>query len=56
MFVQAMLQMFKNPQFDFDTFLYKVSQNPRALVPCVTVSETKKMIVEIYNYRNRNKI
>jgi hypothetical protein len=56
MFVQAMLQMFKNPQFDFDVFLSKVALNPRALVPCVTVSETKKMIVEIYNYRNRNKI
>lgn len=55
-FVRAMIMLFKNDNFDFQIFLSKLKLNPTALKPCVTVTDTKLLIEEIYNYRNQNKV
>ena len=55
-FIQAMLWMLKNPNYNHDTFLQKLKLQPSALVRCASLSQYKILIEEIYNYRNRNKV
>jgi len=55
-FVFAMLQLFKNPNFEFTEFLQKLKLQPTALVDCVNQSQYVTLIEEIYNFRRREKI
>ena len=55
-FVRAMIMLFKHDNFNFETFVSKLKLNPTALKPCVTVTDTKVLIEEIYNYRSQNKV
>ena len=55
-FINAILQLFKKPQFEFMEFLNKLRLNPSALTDCATVSQYITLIEEIYNYRRRDKV
>jgi hypothetical protein len=55
-FIRTMVVLFKHENFDFEVFISKVKLNPTSLKPCVSVTDTKLLIEEIYNYRNQNKV
>ena len=55
-FIFAMLQLFKNNNFEFTEFLQKLKSQPTALVDCTNTSQYVSLIEEIYNYRRREKI
>ena len=55
-FIYAMLQMFKNPNFEFTEFIQKLKIQQTALVDCVDTKQYASLIEEIYNYRRREKI
>ncbi len=55
-FVGTMLGMFKNPNFDYSTFMQKLRIQPTALVKCATREQCKMLIEDIYNFKNRNKV
>jgi hypothetical protein len=55
-FVRAMIQMFKHPNYNHAQFVNKVKINPGQLVNCINVPQTKLLIEEIYNYRSREKV
>lgn len=56
MFLYAMLTLFKRPQFDFSTFVQKLSYQQAVLVKCSSVGQYIALIEQIYNHRNRNKV
>ncbi len=55
-FIYAILQLFKNTNFEFTEFLQKLKTQPTALVDCTTINQYVSLIEEIYNYRRREKI
>jgi hypothetical protein len=55
-FVAAMLTIFSNKNFDFNEFMHKLRLQPNALVDCVSVTQYKVLIEDIYNYRRREKV
>ncbi len=55
-FILAMLQLLKNPNFEFTEFLQKLKLQPTAMVDCSTTNQYVSLIEEIYNYRRRDKI
>lgn len=55
-FINAMITLLKNPNFEFTEFLQKLKLQPTALVDCVSVSQYISLIEEIYNYRRREKV
>ena len=55
-FVYAMMKMFNNPNFEFTTFMQKLSFQNGALVKCRDVRTYITLIEEIYNYKSRNKV
>jgi len=55
-FVFAMIKLINNPDFEFITFLQKLSFQNGALVPCRDVKTYITLIEEIYNYKSRNKV
>jgi hypothetical protein len=55
-FIYAMLQLLKNPNFEFTEFLQKLKCQPTALVDCATTHQYISLIEEIYNYRRREKV
>jgi hypothetical protein len=55
-FIFAMLQLFKNKNFEFTEFLQKIKTQPTALVDCTGISSYVTLIEEIYNYRRREKV
>jgi hypothetical protein len=55
-FIYAMLQMFKNLNFDFDEFMQKLKLQPTALKDCTTTTQYVALIEEIYNYRRKDKV
>ena len=55
-FIFAMLQLFKNPVFEFTEFLQKLKLQPTALVDCASITQYVSLIEEIYNYRRREKV
>lgn len=55
-FVNTMVVLFKNPNYDHQTMIAKLKANPTAMKHCGSVSQYKEMIEEIYNFRNRNKV
>jgi len=55
-FVFSMIKLINNPDFEFITFLQKLSFQNGALVPCRDVKTYITLIEEIYNYKSRNKV
>jgi hypothetical protein len=55
-FVGTMMILFKNPNFDFNEFLHKLSLQSTALVDCSSRSQYRTLIEDIYNFKSRNKI
>jgi hypothetical protein len=55
-FIQAMIQLFRHPNYNHATFMKKIKGAPSLLVHCVNVPQTKLLIEEIYNYRSREKV
>ena len=55
-FVGTMVSLFKNKDFDLNTFLHKLKLQPTALLNCRNRTQYKLLIEEIYNYKNRKKV
>jgi hypothetical protein len=55
-FIYAMLQLFKNNNFELTEFLQKLKAQPTSLVDCTNVTQYVTLIEEIYNYRRREKV
>jgi hypothetical protein len=55
-FVNSMISLSKNPNFEFTEFLQKLKLQPLALVDCASTTQCKSLIEEIYNYRRREKV
>jgi hypothetical protein len=55
-FILAMLQLFKNPNFELTEFLQKLKLQPTAMTNCSTTNQYVSLIEEIYNYRRREKV
>ena len=55
-FIFAMLQLFKNKNFEFTEFLEKLKLQPMALVNCTDITTYVTLIEDIYNYRRREKV
>ena len=55
-FIFCMLQLFKNPKFEFTEFIQKLKCQPTALVDCANTDQYVSLIEEIYNYRRREKV
>jgi hypothetical protein len=55
-FILAMVQLLKNPKFEFTEFLQKLKSQPTALMDCTNNSQYISLIEEIYNYRRRDKV
>jgi hypothetical protein len=55
-FIFAMLQLFKNSNYNHDTFLQKLQYQSTSLVDCVSTEKYIALIEEIYNYKNRVKV
>ena len=55
-FIYAMLQLFKNKNFNFAEFIQKLKCQTTKLVDCSNTSQYIALIEEIYNYRRREKI
>jgi len=55
-FYSVILTLCKNSDFDIDVLIQKMNIQPLKVVPCSTAKQTREMLEDIYNYRNRNKI
>lgn len=55
-FVNTMISLFKNPNFNHELMIKKLELQPTALEPCSNMEQYKKLIEKIYNYRSRNKV
>lgn len=55
-FVGTILNLFSNPNFDYNYFVEKLKKQPTALVDCAKREQYKILIEDIYNYRSRNKV
>jgi hypothetical protein len=55
-FIQTMIILLKNENFEFTEFLQKLKMQPTALQDCTNIQQYKMLIEEIYNYKRRDKI
>ena len=55
-FIETIISLLKNDNFDFNEFIFKLKQQPTKLVHCVNSTQYKALIEEIYNYRRTNKV
>lgn len=55
-FINAMLQLLKNENFEFEEFIRKLKHNERKMVDCTSTEIYRELIEEIYNYKRRDKI
>ena len=55
-FIQTMMILLKNENFEFTEFLQKLKMQPTALQDCTNIQQYKMLIEEIYNYKRRDKI
>ena len=56
LFIQTMMILLKNENFEFTEFLQKIKMQPTALQDCTNIQQYKMLIEEIYNYKRRDKI
>jgi len=55
-FVAAMINIFKNEDYDHDTFMSKLAATPTMLQPCVNMIQYYYVIEDLYNFRSRKKV
>ena len=55
-FVSAIIKLSRLKEFDNKLVLKKINLNPRAFVPCISSDEYIRMIEDIVNYKNKNRI
>jgi hypothetical protein len=55
-FVATMISLFKNPNYNNDELITKLSHNPTQLVDCTTIGSYKLILEAIYNFRRREKV
>lgn len=55
-FIFALLSVLKNPEFNFNQFIHKLSYQSSELVDCVSKKDYISIIEKIYNYHSSNKI
>lgn len=55
-FVNAMIGLFKNENYDHEVMLQKLKANPTVMKHCGNVSQYRELVEDIYNFRNRNKV
>ncbi len=55
-FVRTMIAIFKLQEFNNDLMLKKLSMQPTRLINCTNAVDYKRVIQEIYNWRNQRKI
>ena len=55
-FICAMINLLKNPLFDFNEFFKKIKMMPDALVDCTNITNYIILINEIYNYNRTAKV
>ena len=55
-FVAAIIKLSRCEDFDNDLVIRKIKLNPRAFTPCVSANDYIRMIEDIVNFRNRNKV
>jgi hypothetical protein len=53
-FVNTMITVFKNPKYDHDLMLKKLSFQPTKLRPCTNTKDYLRVIEDIYNWKNPN--
>lgn len=55
-FIGTMLVLFRNQNYNHDTFIKKLQLQQSALTRCATREQYKLLIEDIYNYKSRNKV
>jgi len=55
-YIYAMMNLFRNTNFEFTEFIQKLKTQPKAMVDCTNQSQYVALIEEIYNYRRREKV
>lgn len=55
-FISAIIKLSRLEEFDNNLVIRKLNLNPRAFVPCLSSDEYIRMIEDIVNYRNKNKV
>jgi len=55
-FVYAMLDLFRNPDYNHAEFLNKLSFQAIRMIDCTNVGQYMMLIEDIYNFKSRNKI
>lgn len=55
-FAAAIIQLLDNPKFNNDECVRKISLWPTKFYRCITVKEYVEMLIEVFNFKNRNKI
>lgn len=55
-FINAMFQLLKHPDFDFEEFVRKLKLQPTAMKDCTSTDNYREHIEEIYNYKRREKV
>lgn len=55
-FINAMINLFRRKNFNFNQFLAKIKLQPTALVDCPSTTAYVALIEDIYNYRRKNKV
>lgn len=56
LFIMAMAGIFKNPNYNHQRMLKKLQSHPTILQVGVTVTQTKQLIEELYNYHSADKV
>lgn len=55
-FVQAMIGIFSLKHYDHERMLNKLSIQPTTLKDCTSVTQYRKLLTDIYNYKAQNKV
>jgi len=55
-FVKTIISLLKNKNYNNDEMIHKIQFNQNLLNHCISVSQYKDMLEEIYNYKRRNKV
>ena len=55
-FVKTIISLLKNKNFNNDEMIHKIQLNQSMIVHCISVTQYKQMLEDIYNYKRRKKL
>lgn len=55
-FIGTMIDLLNHPDFDFELFIKKLKLQPTAMIDCSKKTQYRRVIEDIYNYKNHNKV